>query len=479
MMPVLYIYQYKYQFMITVQDYLPIPFVARRFGLGYKLTLVKASDQFEPDSLTSLVLSHVTNAELLSSAGGEISFRLPREESGKFPGLFRDLEAGREVMGVGGYGVSITSLEEVFLSLEKEGKLADFERGTGSTGFRGAFRGGEGGSETVLDGSRRNGTNGGDSSSGGGAGGFQGAGRLRQRRDSRAGGGAGAGVGGNGKGKSNAGWGETRTGRVQEIEMQSLTARASRLTSNDNLDAVGSAENAHEAATTGSGKDIRRNGTSNGKISTNGNHHAASNSGSGSGSSSGGNRGGGGVGGSNGGGRVDESYHSNGRYADDEEDLASLLAETQEDDQDATPSTKLGPDYGESDTATTVTGGGGGRRRLGREYSAGFPGEGGLRSRWKGTVSRFWEQLCWLLWKRKVVAARDWRGGVYQVFLPAALVALVLVLLTIDVGLAGPSLAMSAAMFGSPTEVGRGMDRDGDGAINRSGDGGESGGWGQ
>ncbi|CAM9472264.1 unnamed protein product [Scytosiphon promiscuus] len=74
-------------------------FLKSRFGLGYRLTLVKAGDSFEPTHLTSL--------------------------SAKFPGLFRALEAGRGAMGIGGYGVSITSLEEVFLSLEREGRLTD------------------------------------------------------------------------------------------------------------------------------------------------------------------------------------------------------------------------------------------------------------------------------------------------------------------------------------------------------------------
>lgn len=64
-----------------------------------------------------------------------------------------------------------------------------------------------------------------------------------------------------------------------------------------------------------------------------------------------------------------------------------------------------------------------------------------------------WEQLGWLLWKRRVVATRDWRGGLYQVLLPALLVALVLLLLTIDLGLAGPPLVMSAAMFEGSTQV--------------------------
>lgn len=52
-----------------------------------------------------------------------------------------------------------------------------------------------------------------------------------------------------------------------------------------------------------------------------------------------------------------------------------------------------------------------------------------------------------------MVAMRDWRGGLYQVLLPALLVALVLLLLTIDLGLAGPSLAMSADMFEGSTQV--------------------------
>lgn len=91
------------------------------FGLGYKLTLVKAGEAFDQDRLTDTVINHVPTAQPLSCAGGEISFRLPREKSAKFPGLFRELETERTAMGVGGYGMSVTSLEEVFLSLEKEG----------------------------------------------------------------------------------------------------------------------------------------------------------------------------------------------------------------------------------------------------------------------------------------------------------------------------------------------------------------------
>lgn len=91
---------------------------------------MKAGDAFDQDRLTNVVRTHVTQAEPLSYAGGEISFRLPREQSSNFPRLFRELETRREAMGVGGYGVSVTSLEEVFLSLEKEGKRAGRDQTT-------------------------------------------------------------------------------------------------------------------------------------------------------------------------------------------------------------------------------------------------------------------------------------------------------------------------------------------------------------
>lgn len=94
------------------------------FGLGYKLTLVKAGEAFDQERLTAAVMNHVPTVQPLSCAGGEISFRLPREQSANFPELFRELETERTAMGVGGYGVSVTSLEEVFLSLEMEGNSA-------------------------------------------------------------------------------------------------------------------------------------------------------------------------------------------------------------------------------------------------------------------------------------------------------------------------------------------------------------------
>lgn len=384
---------------------------------------MKAGEAFDPGHLTTLVNSHVAKAETLSTAGGEISFRLPREHSSDFPGLFRELEDGREAMGIGGYGVSITSLEEVFLSLEKEGKLADsgeFSREIGDVQDRIQDNGhiGASGGNTVVN-----------SSSGGRR---DRDGQLRQRRSSGRDSSVRKSVNGHGNGSVNGVTGKqprigaatavaTTTGEVREIEMRSMTtAAASPPTVEEDQHSAKTAQ----AASISSAVAITNN--NNNTDVRERNHEARS------------------------GGRASMNGHANPnvsangrldqRFAHDEEDLAALLAEGQEEDSPLT----LPPDLAKERNGER------GMRDLGRTAAAaGVPGGNGGVVEGGAAGAGFWEQLCWLLWKRKVVAMRDWRGGLYKVVLPAVLVGLVLVLLTIDVGLAGPSLAMSGEMFGS------------------------------
>lgn len=46
--------------------------------------------------------------------------QLPRQASARFPALLRDIEAQEAALGVRSYGISITSMEEVFLALLQE-----------------------------------------------------------------------------------------------------------------------------------------------------------------------------------------------------------------------------------------------------------------------------------------------------------------------------------------------------------------------
>ena len=62
-----------------------------RYGVGYRLTLVKGSD-CNVTATSSLVYNHVMDAKLVSDVGAELAFVLPSNNSAGFEPLFRELE---------------------------------------------------------------------------------------------------------------------------------------------------------------------------------------------------------------------------------------------------------------------------------------------------------------------------------------------------------------------------------------------------
>lgn len=75
-------------------------------------------------AITRLVTSHVSKAEKARRHGRELSFILPHNSVESFAPLFSaiELEIKTRVsrLGISSYGVSMTTLEEVFLHLEKD-----------------------------------------------------------------------------------------------------------------------------------------------------------------------------------------------------------------------------------------------------------------------------------------------------------------------------------------------------------------------
>ncbi|XP_075928260.1 phospholipid-transporting ATPase ABCA3 isoform X2 [Petromyzon marinus] len=96
-------------------------FLKRKYGAGYHMVVVK---QPEADVawISKLVHSHVPEANLSSNAGAELAYIMPADTSHRFEGLFTELERRRDELGINSYGVSVTTMEEVFLRV---GKLAD------------------------------------------------------------------------------------------------------------------------------------------------------------------------------------------------------------------------------------------------------------------------------------------------------------------------------------------------------------------
>ena len=94
-------------------------FLKNHYGVGYILTIEKQSGltKDREKAMTDLVAQHVPSASGLSNVGTEISFQLPFAASAAFPALLRTIEDHKEELGVINYGVSVTTLEEVFIKV--------------------------------------------------------------------------------------------------------------------------------------------------------------------------------------------------------------------------------------------------------------------------------------------------------------------------------------------------------------------------
>ncbi|RLO07401.1 hypothetical protein DYB28_004655, partial [Aphanomyces astaci] len=95
-------------------------FLKNRYGAGYNFSLVKMDD-CDTDALIAFVRSHVDTAKVLSNVGTEVSFQLPLDCSHLFAAMFIELDANLARLGVLSYGISVTTLEEVFIKVAEVG----------------------------------------------------------------------------------------------------------------------------------------------------------------------------------------------------------------------------------------------------------------------------------------------------------------------------------------------------------------------
>lgn len=75
---------------------------------------------------------HVPKAEKVRHHGRELSYILPHDAVANFAPLFCDIEGSTGLqLGIVSYGVSMTTLEEVFLQLENDkDEVEDFDNGS-------------------------------------------------------------------------------------------------------------------------------------------------------------------------------------------------------------------------------------------------------------------------------------------------------------------------------------------------------------
>lgn len=108
-------------------------FLKNIYGVGYLLTLVKRvsskvdsnGDSEDADKqlagasheIKKLVKSIVPSAKVVSDVGAELSLQMPSAASATFPKLLETLDADKNKLCVTSYGLSITTLEQVFLQV--------------------------------------------------------------------------------------------------------------------------------------------------------------------------------------------------------------------------------------------------------------------------------------------------------------------------------------------------------------------------
>ena len=96
-------------------------FLKKLYGIGYHLTLNKTNNAVADAPIDNLVETHVRDAKRLKSSGGEKAWQLPFDAVGRFADMFEELEGRRAALGVGGYGISMTTLEECFMRISEQG----------------------------------------------------------------------------------------------------------------------------------------------------------------------------------------------------------------------------------------------------------------------------------------------------------------------------------------------------------------------
>ncbi|KAH9633405.1 hypothetical protein HF086_004119 [Spodoptera exigua] len=94
-------------------------FLKKHYGIGYKITIVKG-DNCITDDVTKFFKTYVPDIKENTNIGSELTYILPSDNVSKFPEMLKEFEEKKESLCVSSYGLSVTSLEEVFMKAGAE-----------------------------------------------------------------------------------------------------------------------------------------------------------------------------------------------------------------------------------------------------------------------------------------------------------------------------------------------------------------------
>lgn len=94
-------------------------FLKKKFGTGYKLTVVK-KEGFQIQAILNVLRKHSIDAEIESDGQTEATYLMSENNSHIFEEVFKHLEENLDSLRVSSFGCSLSTLEEVFLKLGME-----------------------------------------------------------------------------------------------------------------------------------------------------------------------------------------------------------------------------------------------------------------------------------------------------------------------------------------------------------------------
>lgn len=97
-------------------------FLKKIYGTGYTLTFEKDSvSALSDEKLVDTIKGKIPTASILSNYGTELKVQLPFDASSMFESLLRTIDGDMQGFGLRSYGISVTTLEEVFLRIASGG----------------------------------------------------------------------------------------------------------------------------------------------------------------------------------------------------------------------------------------------------------------------------------------------------------------------------------------------------------------------
>lgn len=101
-------------------------FLKIHFGRGYRLICLKA-DGCNANDVTLLLQKFIPKIEPQHNIGAELSYGLPTKYAIRFEKMFRYLEQQQQLLKIDSFGISMTSLDDVFVKVASE---SDYDRMT-------------------------------------------------------------------------------------------------------------------------------------------------------------------------------------------------------------------------------------------------------------------------------------------------------------------------------------------------------------